>query len=220
MARPPTRSETSGGRDSRKPRQLTLQPRVVFGIDQAQRHGTGAILPSRAGDFRRRQARAEIGDVPAEIRRRRADEERAEFVNLSRRCRHHEHRRALRSGERLGGVPEKNPNDRSREMFMRGCDGAVPPQVADGLRERSNDALQQPLRAQFGRGAFQRLLQRSARRETSLRRCIRRGMSEPLARRSARLGGAVIGYAAIPWPARAVSPSAASRRGRCCVRSA
>ena len=58
-------------------------------------------------------------------------------------------------------MPEENPNHRAGEMFMRRCDGAVAPQVADGLRERCDDALQQPLRAQVSRGTLQRLFQRA-----------------------------------------------------------
>ncbi len=43
--------------------------------------------------------------------------------------------------------------------LVRGGNRAVPPQLANGLRERRDDALQQALRAQFRLGALQCLVQ-------------------------------------------------------------
>ena len=106
-----TRQQHDLGRQQfTQPRQFALQPRVVFGIDQAQGHCPRAVLLRRPGNLRRGQARAQIGDVPAEIRRRCPDEQRAQLMDLPRRCRDHQHGRIFRSAERLRGLPKENPN--------------------------------------------------------------------------------------------------------------
>ena len=46
-------------------------------------------------------------------------------------------------------------------MLVRRRDGAVAPQIADGLCQRRDDALQQSLGAQRGRTALERVLQRA-----------------------------------------------------------
>ena len=97
--------------------------------------------------------------MPAEVRRRRADEQRAEFMNLpSRRC-DHQDGRAVRSGERLRSVAEKYSDYGAGEMLVRRRDAAVAPQISDGLRQRRDHALEQPLRTERGRGAFQHVVQ-------------------------------------------------------------
>ena len=99
--------------------------------------------------------------MPAEVRRRRAHQQRAQFVQLSAGCRDHDHGRALHSGEWLGRVSKENPNDRAGEMLVRRGDDAVTPRVANSLGQRRNHPLQHSLRAQLRRPALERVLQRA-----------------------------------------------------------
>src|SRR5579883_2997010 len=69
-----------------------------------------------------------------------------------------QHGGILGGGKGARGVAEKDADHRAGEMFVRGGDDAVAPQVADGLRERADDALQQALRADFDGAGFERLL--------------------------------------------------------------
>ena len=52
--------------------------------------------------------------------------------------------------ERLGGVPQENPKRRAGEMFVSGGERAVAPQVAEGLRQGRDDALQHTQAPQRG----------------------------------------------------------------------
>src|SRR4051812_28453811 len=103
--------------------------------------------------------------MPAQIRRRCADEQRAQFMNLSRRSRHNQHGRTVRTGEWFRGVPKKNTDDCACEMFVGSGDAPVPPQFAHRLSEWRNHPLEQSLRAQLGRAALKRFFE-SARVES------------------------------------------------------
>ena len=99
--------------------------------------------------------------MPAQIGRRRADEQGAQLMQLPAGGGHHQDRRTFHTGKRLGRVPQKTPDDRAGEMFVRRRDRSGAPQVPDALRQRRHHALQQALGAERGRGTIQRVLQRA-----------------------------------------------------------
>src|SRR5664279_4706741 len=99
--------------------------------------------------------------MPTEVRRRRADQQGAQFVQLSAGRRHQNYGRIVHSRKRLGSVPEEDANRGAGEMLMRCGDDAVAPQITNGLCQWRDDPLQQSLRAQLSRTALEGVLERA-----------------------------------------------------------
>ena len=215
MARPPASNVTSAGRDSRSRVNSPSSRGSSSGYTRLKATARARLCCAAPAISAAGRLAPEVGDLPAEVRRRCPDQQRAEFMNLPRRRGHHQDGRIVHRAERLGGVAEENPDRRAGEMFVSGGEGAVAPQVTDGLRQRRDDALQQAQGAQRGGCAFERVVQ-SVRVErfdgghalveerTSCRRfgCSARGASLEAAAIAARA------CPACPW--------ATARPGQCC----
>lgn len=126
---------------------------VIRGVDQAECDGSSFILCGGAGDFGGGEAGTEVDHAPALVTGGGGDHGGAEFMELAVGSGDNDAGGIFGDGEGAGGVTEEVTEESAGEVFVGGGDGALGPEVAEGLGERGDDVSEEALVAEHDEGA-------------------------------------------------------------------
>ncbi|MFM1943604.1 MAG: hypothetical protein RI897_2586 [Verrucomicrobiota bacterium] len=126
---------------------------VIGGVDQAECDGSSFVLRGGAGDFGGGEAGSEVDHAPALVSGGGGDHGGAEFMELAVGCCDDDAGGIFGDGEWAGGVAEEITEESAGEVFVGGGDGALGPEVTEGLGERGDDVAEEALVAEHDEGA-------------------------------------------------------------------